>query len=56
MEVTGKGEVRGMDAPSMTAPIGNHATFAAANSRKYAMGNTPDPCYCGCCNMKRSAV
>jgi hypothetical protein len=50
---TGKGETRGMDSTPMTAPIGNRASFAAANSRKYAMGNTPDPCWCGCCDVKK---
>ena len=51
--ISGKGEKRGMESTPMTATIGNRASFAASNSRKFSTGNTPDPCYCGCCNMKK---
>jgi hypothetical protein len=55
---TGLGLVRGPEsAPTANMTTPNRATTAAANDAKWdRLANTPDPCYCGCCDMTRSAI
>jgi hypothetical protein len=46
--------------PETAQPAGNfipsHVALAAANDAKFGgLSTQPEPCYCGCCNMTRSA-
>jgi hypothetical protein len=55
---TGLGLVRGPEsAPTANMITPNRASVAAANNAKWGnKGNTPDPCFCGCCDITRSAI
>jgi hypothetical protein len=53
---TGLGLTRGPESADLAgSPLANRATRASQNDRAFALGNTPDPCYCGCCNMEKGA-
>jgi hypothetical protein len=52
---TGLGLTMGIEsAPMPAGPATNRVTWAAMNDRTYGgSGNTPDPCWCGCCEMTK---
>ena len=51
---TGQGQTRGVDAADLPgSPLPRRTARAAAHDSAFGhMGNVPDPCYCGCCDMK----
>ena len=51
---TGQGLTQGREAANLPGnPLPRRTARAAANDAKLGgKGNTPDPCYCGCCDMK----
>jgi len=55
---TGLGLTRGIDAADLPgSPLVRRESRAASNDSKFGgKGNTPDPCYCGCCNMEKSSL
>lgn len=50
---TGLGQTRGLDAADLPGtPLARRESRAASNDSRFgSLGNIPDPCYCGCCNM-----
>jgi len=50
---TGQGLTQGIEAANLPGhPLARRTARAAANNAKFgSKGNTPDPCYCGCCKM-----
>lgn len=50
---TGQGLTMGRESADLPGtPLGNRQGRAKANEARYgSLGNTPDPCYCGCCKM-----
>lgn len=51
---TGLGHTMGIEAADLPGtPLGNRQGRSKANDARYgSMGNIPEPCYCGCCDMK----
>lgn len=51
---TGQGLTQGIEAANLPGtPLARRESRAASNDRQFgSLGNVPDPCYCGCCNMK----
>lgn len=50
---TGQGLTQGIEAADLPgSPLARRTARAASNDSKFGkLGNTPDPCYCGCCKM-----
>jgi len=54
---TGLGLSKGIEAADLPGtPLPSRVARAKANNAAYSGKDMqPDPCYCGCCNMERSA-
>ena len=52
---TGLGLTQGREAAGQAGtPLPRRTARAASNDSRYGgMGNIPDPCYCGCCDMEK---